>query len=291
MREYILEFEKAIVAESEALAGDGDPARALSCLRNLGLEAWGELLWTIPDRQYPQLSKLLPLMSSESVQKAWTGTSGKILLNQTIPFVRYLLSVSKWRPKQNDSFKVLDYGCGYGRISRLLLKYVDTHHLFGADPWQESIDLVHQAGFGSNFWQTDEVPLELPFELNCFDLIWAFSVFTHLSPQVAKQSLETLSRYLTDDGVLVITIRPIEYWDMRSDLPSKTLKELRTSQIETGTSFFPHNRAEVGKYGITYGDTTFSLRALKAMLPNLEILDIERSETDPYQIYVTLKRR
>jgi SAM-dependent methyltransferase len=264
---------------------------ALKMLRGLGLDAWGELLWMMPDHKYPRLSKLLPLMSSESVQNAWTGTSGKILLNQTIPFVRYLLSVSKWRPKQNSSFKVLDYGCGYGRISRLLLKYVEVHELFGADPWQESIDLVHQAGFGSNFKLTDEVPSELPFELNSFDLIWAFSVFTHLSPQVAKQSLETLSRYLTDDGVLVITIRPIEYWDMRNDLPSKTLKELRISQLQTGTSFSPHNRSEVGTYGITYGDTTFSLQALEDMVPNLEIQDIERNEIDPYQIYISLKRR
>jgi hypothetical protein len=170
-----------------------------------------------------------------------------------------------------------------------MLKYVSTDNLFGADPWQESIDLVHRAGFGKKFELTDEVPLTLPFKTNSFDLIWAFSVFTHLSPEVAKISLETLSRYLVKDGSLVITLRPIEYWDIRKDLSTKQLKTLRSSHMETGTSFFPHNRQDVGSYGVTYGDTTISLETLDKMIPNLSIVDVDRSDTDPYQIYVLLK--
>ena len=245
----------------------------------------------MPNQNYPALSSILPAMASEEVQKAWTGTFGKALLNQTIPFVRYILSVSNWRPQQIDDFKVLDYGCGYGRISRLMMKYVDTKDIFGADPWKESVALVHEAGFGENFKLTDEVPSILPFEENSFDLIYAFSVFTHLSAAVAQKSLQTLSRYLSDDGVLVITYRPFEYWDMRSDIQPKTLQKLRESQKSSGFSFFPHNRLEVKDFGVTYGDTTMSLYALKNMSPQFDILDIERCEVDPYQVYVALKRR
>ena len=133
----------------------------------------------MPNRHYPGLSSILPKMSSESVQNAWTGTSGKTLLNQTNPFVRYILSVSSWQPHQIDTFKVLDYGCGYGRISRLMMKYVDVEGMFGADPWQESITLVHEAGFGENFMLTDEVPSELPYEENSFDLICIKSFFSY----------------------------------------------------------------------------------------------------------------
>lgn len=280
-----------MIAKAEAHALKGNRALAMQSLRRLGLDSWGDFLWRMPNRNYPGLSSILPKMSSESVQNAWTGTSGKTLLNQTIPFVRYILSVSSWQPQQIDAFKVLDYGCGYGRISRLMLKYVDVEGIFGADPWQESITLVHEAGFGKNFMLTDEVPSKLPYEENSFDLIWAFSVFTHLSPMVAEKSLETLSRYLSKNGVLVITLRPFEYWDMRGDINSKTLRKLRESQQATGISFFPHNRQEVDEFGVTYGDTTISLDALESMAPLFEILDIERCEVDPYQVYVALKRK
>ncbi len=287
----ILEFEKIMIEQAEVFASKGNQTLALETLRQLGLDPWGELLWNMPDRNFPGLSSILPAMSSESVQNAWTGTNGKTLLNQTIPFVRYILSVSSWQPQLIDSFKVLDYGCGYGRISRLMMKYVDEEGMFGADPWQESITLVHEAGFGENFKLTDEVPLKLPFEESSFNLIWAFSVFTHLSPIVAEKSLEALSKYLCNDGVLVITLRPFEYWDMRKDIASKMLRKLRESQKATGVSFFPHNRQEVDEFGVTYGDTTISLEALGKMAPQFEILDIERCEVDPYQVYVALKRR
>jgi SAM-dependent methyltransferase len=287
----ILEFEKHIVSEAESLLKSKSADSALPLLKTLGLDAWGELLWSMPNDKYPNLAALLPKMSSEAIQNAWTGTHGKTLLNQTIPFVRYLLSVSNYHANQNNGLKVLDYGCGYGRISRLMLKYVSTEDLFGADPWQESIDLVHESGFGENFKLTDEVPPNLPYGINSFDLIWAFSVFTHLSPEVAKISLETLSRYLAKKGSLVITLRPIEYWEMRNDLSTKIVKELRASHKKTGTSFLPHNREVVGSYGITYGDTTISLETLEKMIPNLAIRDIERSEIDPYQIYVLLQHK
>ncbi len=287
----ILGFEKIFIAKAEAFAMKGDHTLAIQSLRRLGLDSWGDFLWSMPNRNYPGLSSILPKMSSESVQNAWTGTSGKTLLNQTIPFVRYILSVSNWQPQQIENLKVLDYGCGYGRISRLMMKYVDLEDMYGADPWQESITLVHEAGFGENFMLTDEVPSELPYEENTFDLIWAFSVFTHLSPIVAEKSLETLSKYLSKDGVLVITLRPFEYWDMRSDINSKTLRKLRESQQDAGISFFPHNRNEVGEFGVTYGDTTISLDALGHMAPQFEIMDIERCEVDPYQVYVALKRK
>lgn len=287
----ILDFEQTIIAKAETFALNGNQTLALQTLRQLGLDPWGELLWTMPNQNYPALSSILPAMSSEEVQIAWTGNFGRALLNQTIPFVRYILSVSNWRPQQIDDFKVLDYGCGYGRISRLMMKYVDTKNIFGADPWKESVTLVHEAGFGENFKLTDEVPSILPFEENNFDLIWAFSVFTHLSPAVADKSLQTLSRYLNNDGVLVITLRPFEYWDMRSDIQPKTLQKLYESQKTSGFSFFPHNRLGVKEFGVTYGDTTMSLYALKNMSPQFEILDIERCAVDPYQVYVALKRR
>ena len=43
-----------------------------------------------------------------------------------------------------------------------------------------------------------------------FDLIYAFSVFTHLSEKTAHIVLSTLRDHIADTGVLVLTIRPKE---------------------------------------------------------------------------------
>lgn len=283
-----LNLNSATLSAVENLLKIGKTEEAWRTLRSLDLESWGELLWQMPIEDFPLTSAALPKMSPTAVQELWTGASGKELLNQTLPFMKYLLSIGEWTNHDWSSGNVLDYGCGYGRISRLMLKYVEIRDLFGADPWQESIDLAKDAGFSNNFKLTDEVPEELPFKENQFDLIWAFSVFTHLAPQVAFQSLETLSRYLKPTGNLVITLRPIEYWDLRTDLPAEKIEKFKFDHNTLGDAFLPHNRIPSEKYGVTYGDTSISLKKLEKNIGNLKVKDISGSEIDPFQIYVTL---
>ena len=283
-----LNSHSSILSSAENSLKIGKIEEAWSTLRSLDLESWGELLWQMPAEDFPLTSALLPKMSPAAVQEMWTGASGIALLNQTMPFIRYLLSIGGWTNQEKRSGNVLDYGCGYGRISRLMLKYVEIKDLFGADPWQESIDLATDAGFSNNFKLTDEVPEELPFRENQFDLIWAFSVFTHLAPQVAYRSLTTLSRYLTPTGNLVITLRPIEYWNLRTDLPVEKGEKFKIDHNTLGEVFLPHNRIPSEKYGVTYVDTSISLKKLERSIGKLKVKDVSGSEIDPYQIYVTL---
>jgi hypothetical protein len=44
-----------------------------------------------------------------------------------------------------------------------------------------------------------------------FDLIFAFSVFTHLSLRATGQALRPLRKYIRPTGLLVVTVRPIDY--------------------------------------------------------------------------------
>lgn len=288
----MLLFEQEILKSAEHLARTGFTDNALKEVRRLGLDAWGDLLWSMPSHDFPSLSRLLPRMVSDQIQIDWTGASGKVLLNQTIPFVRYALSVSNLDMENSPAdLKLLDYGCGYGRIARLMLKYIEIEKIFGCDPWPESLNLITTSGFSSNFKLTQEVPDILPFQTYSFDLIWAFSVFTHLSPDVTRLSLKTISKYLKPKGVLIITIRPVEYWDMRTDLSDAITAAMKTDHLRDGSAFFPHNRQVVGAHGVIYGDTTISLESLGSTLPGYQIVDVDRSDTDPYQVYVTLKNK
>ena len=283
-----LAFESLILQSAEKKAQDGLVQDAWLNLRSLGLDTFGEFMWSMPNSEFPYLSNLLPKMQSEEVQKSWTGYSGVTLLNQTTAFVRYCATMNNFQSGHVESPKVLDYGCGYGRVSRLMLKYIEVENLFGSDPWGLSIELAREAGFGKNFIQTEEVPNKLPFMERSFQLIWAFSVFTHTTPEVTFLSLKTLEKYLKPSGKLIITLRPIEYWDLREDLALEVKQKLKHNHVINGLAFLSDQRI-TNRNGIdTYGDSSISLKELESNLYGLKIKDVDRSNLDPFQIYVTL---
>jgi len=261
-------------------------------LRSLGFSDFGELMISLPNATYPKISALLPRMASDEIQKNWTGSCGYILLNQSLDFVRSLsYNFGKYTGKSLEDSKVLDFGCGYGRIARLLYYFVDEENYFGVDPWNESIEICNDSGLVKNFLMSDYLPSELPVNNTKFDLIFAFSVFTHLSERATSTCLETLSRYVTSNGIIAITIRPVEYWDIDVHAQAKNLvekqKELHGS---VGFSFLPHNRDSVDG-DITYGDTSMTVAWLTQNFPKLDVVGIDRSLNDAYQLYVFLKKK
>ena len=106
--------------------------QAVEGLRKVGLDDFGLILIGMPDKKYPKLSKLLPSMASEKVQWDWTGNVGPALLIQTNTFIRFLAtSFIGLTKKDMAPIKVLDFGCGYGRIIRSLYYYVDPENKIG----------------------------------------------------------------------------------------------------------------------------------------------------------------
>lgn len=100
--------------------------------------------------------------------------------------------------------RVLDFGCGAGRTLRHFLAEADGAELWGADQDAASIDWI-QANLSPplNAWRCSHgPPIGLP--LGSFDLIWAISVFTHLTVGSIPWLLE-LHRLLKDDGLLIAT--------------------------------------------------------------------------------------
>jgi SAM-dependent methyltransferase len=279
---------RAIEADHAINSRDG----ALKALRSLGIDDFGYLLMTMPNAQFPKLSDLLPKMASEEVQQSWTGCSGETLLRQTCAFVRSLAyNYTKFTGKVLAGASILDFGCGYGRIARLMYYFVDPSNLLGVDPWDRSVQICHEDGMGTNFLQSSYLPTSLPVGNLQFDLIYAFSVFTHLSERAARISLATISRYLKTEGLLVITIRPVEYWHHDQGAQKSGMAERQVAlHKEKGFAFLPHNRPAVDG-DITYGDTTFTLQWLADNFPLFSVKGVDRSLEDPFQYYVFLQHR
>jgi SAM-dependent methyltransferase len=276
------------LCEAERLAAaNASLDSLLQRLRQLPLPDFGELMWSLPTAKFPALSDLLPPMASLEVQDAWTGTHGIPLLTQTLNFARL---VDYWFLRHGRRAfcdqRVLDFGCGYGRVARLMYYYTSPENFYALDPWDEAIALCHQAHLPGTFLLSDYLPSDLPVEGE-FDLIYAFSVFTHLSERAAHVALETLRRYVRPNGFLVVTIRPLEFWSAASQPPIMEAAELEAQHCSRGFAFRPHLRAAVDG-DVTYGDTSMTSEYIKQICPAWHIVSSDRLD-DPYQLVVLLE--
>lgn len=276
---------------AEELAAGGSVGAVFRELRQLCLDDFGEFMLSLPDPAYPKLSHLLPAMASADVQRNWTGGDGYSLLRQSLAFVRsvsYNYMVHTGRQLDEGS-KILDFGCGYGRIARLMYYFTDPVNLYCVDPWDESIRLCRESRLLGNLFISEYLPRTLPFSEARMDLIYCFSVFTHLSRRACGMALSTLRDYISPKGLLVITIRPEEYWlSAKIDPELKlTANALLREHNQAGFAFAPHRREPIDG-DVTYGDTSMTVGWISKEFPRWRIVGSDRSLEDPFQILVFL---
>jgi len=100
--------------------------------------------------------------------------------------------------------RVLDFGCGAGRVLRQFLDEAAVADMRGCDIDSASIQWLEE-NLDPPFTvvRNDEEP-PLPWPNDSFDLIWALSVFTHITERWSAWLLE-LHRLLDDGGLLFAT--------------------------------------------------------------------------------------
>lgn len=267
----------------------------LIMLRKIGLTGFGELMFSLPNSEFPSISAVMPRMASDDVQKNWTGNFGDTLLKQSLDFANYAsFAYTSATSKTLRSSRILDFGCGYGRFARLFYYYTDEENFFSVDPWNKSIQICQDCGLSTNFFLSDYLPESLPLENVRFDFIFAFSVFTHLSRNATLICLRTLHKYLNDEGVLLITIRPVEFWRASNTHISQKLNEQMIANLERehfGNGFAFLQSGGANDPTSSYGDTSFTIEWLEHNLSIYKVLQVDRSLTDGMQLYITLQKR
>jgi len=103
------------------------------------------------------------------------------------------------------SARILDFGCGGGRMLRHLVRYTGTCRIYGTDISGDHVLWLKQY-LSSNFtiFQNTTIP-HLPLESATFRLIYCGSVFTHIDDLSDSWLLE-LQRILSEEGRLYITV-------------------------------------------------------------------------------------
>lgn len=239
---------------------------------------------------------ILPTMPSDEVQTTWNGATGHALLRQSVAFIRTVIgSYHAITQRSILEATALDFGCGWGRLTRLLYKYIPYDRIWAVDPWDRSIEMCQECSVLGNLAISDWIPRSLPVDGRRFDLIIAFSVFTHLSEKVANIAARTLRGHLTDDGLIAMTIRPVEYWHHYYEFaahgldPKVARPQVLRRHHEYGFAFLPHNGQKI-EGEVTYGDTSMTLEYIETNFEGLRIRAVDWHEIDPVQLIVFLGR-
>lgn len=126
------------------------------------------------------------------------------------------------RAELRPSDRVLDIGCGVGRIAVPIAGYLDTGTYIGFDIYKPGIDwcagnvtpvyehfsFVH-ANVHNDYYNPEgtiaPVDFVFPCEDESIDFAFATSVFTHMMAEEVEQYLREIARVLASDGKALVT--------------------------------------------------------------------------------------
>jgi SAM-dependent methyltransferase len=109
--------------------------------------------------------------------------------------------LSKVNKRIDDFRQILDFGCGCGRVI-LHLRHLNGLH--GSD-FNPILVEYCQGSLPFARFATNAAWPPLSYEDESFDLIYAFSVFTHMTVSQQREWMQELSRVLRKSGLLLIT--------------------------------------------------------------------------------------
>lgn len=240
---------------------------------------------------YNQKYSFIPTMVSKERQLKWTGCEGQKLVKNTYDFVS-LMMMHAYRNglPNNRDLNILDYGCGWGRMLRLMPYFTNVNNLYGVDPTLKSIELCEEYNVPAKVAVISPKPDKLPFDKK-FDLIYAYSVFTHMRDDVAANAMNIFREYISDEGMVCVTVRPRQYWKGRpsgGNITERRRTQLLNEHDKNGYAFISYGENKHGGPK-NWGDTTFTLNYIKKHWENWEVVGIDVTDSVPLQRLVFLK--
>lgn len=175
---------------------------------NVSTEEWTRrVIASIDGRETSPQGDLLPRFPDATLQANTTGLSGEAAVRQAAAFHEDVVSsMAKAGAPLRPGMQVLDFGCGWGRISRMFMRDVSVRDIHGIDVDPEFIALCKDLFESDNFTTCAPMP-DGSLPAHTFDLVVAYSVFSHLSIPAATAWLQDFHRILKPGGFVGFTTR------------------------------------------------------------------------------------
>jgi len=143
--------------------------------------------------------------------------------------------------------RILDWGCGPGRIIRHLPTLVGNGcEYIGTDYNKKSIDWCSK-NLTDIYFYKNSLNAQLPFDDNFVNLIYGISVLTHLSEQLHYDWFNELYRILKPNGIMLLTTQGDNF---KEKMTNSELDKYNESQLvvrgkvkeghRTYSAFHPH---------------------------------------------------
>ncbi len=215
---------------------------------------------------------------AETTQRAYTGAAGENLLNRTIDFAEKVRTLFPRLEKRD--WTGLDYGVGWGRMASVMSAFASPDCLDCCDPWEKSLSLAKSCGLSNRMILTPPVLSGDEFSRK-YDLIYAYSIFTHLPEPDFVQNVRVLVNSLSPGGMMIFTVREPHFLQYLM----KNGKAKNAALDENGFWFGNAQNAN-------YGDAVVSDDWIKSNLSSLgEVTSVAALPSEPYQRILTITQR
>jgi SAM-dependent methyltransferase len=199
-------------------------------------------------RRRQKIASLIPGLPPVSVQENFTGSAGFSTLYEG--FLAYQLFKRCYEahvgPIEN-SRGILDFGCGWGRIIRFFLRDVRPEKLTGVDQVEKAIHRCRETNRWCNFKFIEPYP-PVPLASESFDLIYLYSVFSHLPEDMHWELLKEFDRLLRPGGMLIVTTRRRDFIEWCRDLREDPALDEKPNFIKGSAKAFTDVDAALSAY-------------------------------------------
>jgi SAM-dependent methyltransferase len=163
----------------------------------------------------------MPGFPDDVLQKNTVGSAGEHALREAFTFFSFVKKHARQlgRPV-NGKTRVLDFGCAWGRILRCFLKDCHAANLQGVDVDPLLIEASRSSFPYCRFDQVNPLP-PTSFADGSFDLITAYSVFSHLAEHASLAWVKEFSRLLSPGGIMAVTTQRRDFIDYCQSLRGK----------------------------------------------------------------------
>lgn len=166
-------------------------------------QSWFDMQFD-PAATRQELQIPLPDLPPDEVQLRFTGRATAAGLKHAFDFYTYVKQVLPAPLTPLDT--ILDFGGGWGRIARFFLKDVPPENIYIVDCLSDAIHWLKETNNPCNIVHADPLP-PLPLDDQKFSLIYAFSVFSHLSEEYLERWLGYFHSRLAPGGRIIFTSR------------------------------------------------------------------------------------
>jgi SAM-dependent methyltransferase len=210
----------------------------------------------------------IPGLPPEELQRNSVGASGFAALAEGYQMFRLVRGVcERYGRHTSQDAVILDYGCGWGRIIRFFLTVYDNRNVYGVDVDPDMVAYC-QSLIGTGRYAPTSGRPPLDFEDGSIDVLYAYSVFSHLAPGLQDALIAEFYRIVRPGGFVFLTTRMRSFIDecvaLRnlSELDAYTAAlaaafpdpEKAKRQYDAGEFLFRPYPAEIDRLGPDYGE-------------------------------------